>query len=349
MKLIQIFALATAMATLAGAQNTTPANPPANPNDTPKRDSVNKKPSGASSSNTGSKKATTAGTGSKTGTVNPQNSATKTDVTGKKISGTAKNKTKSGTAVNATKSGAETDKTKSGAAADKTKSGAAADKTKSGAAANTTKSGAAAKTPKSAAAGGSNTSGTTGSPASGKAGKTAQANPVKKADGTSGKDAAKSASKTANKKKGAVAGGTTVRVVGPTVSAKSGKTSTVGTTGPATGQLAGSHGRRDPFLSPLRRQEGVVQGSPTAPCSTGKRCLTIPELVLQGTVKDTTGKMMALVATGTHTYMLRENDQVFNGSVVKITSDSIVFREYGIDKFGNQVPHEVIKKMGPAT
>ncbi|HWX55217.1 MAG TPA: hypothetical protein VN176_11565 [Verrucomicrobiae bacterium] len=331
MKLIQIFALATAMATLAGAQNTTPANPPANPNDTPKRDSVNKKPSGASSSNTGSKKATTAGTGSKTGTVNPQNSATKTDVTGKKISGTAKNKTKSGTAVNATKSGAETDKTKSGAAADKTKSGAAV------------------KTPKSAAAGGSNTSGTTGSPASGKAGKTAQANPVKKADGTSGKDAAKSASKTANKKKGAVAGGTTVRVVGPTVSAKSGKTSTVGTTGPATGQLAGSHGRRDPFLSPLRRQEGVVQGSPTAPCSTGKRCLTIPELVLQGTVKDTTGKMMALVATGTHTYMLRENDQVFNGSVVKITSDSIVFREYGIDKFGNQVPHEVIKKMGPAT
>jgi hypothetical protein len=340
MKLILIFALATAMATLAGAQNTIPANPPANPNDTPKKDSTNKKPSGASSSNTGSKKATTAGTGSKTGTVNPQNSATKTGVTGKKSPGTTADTTKSGTGVNATKSGTAANTPKSGSAANATKSGTAANTTKAGAAANATKSGAAA---------GSKASGTTGSPALGKAGKAPQANPVKNTAGTSGKGAAKSTTKTANKKKGAVAGGTSVRVVGPTVSAKSGKTSTAGTTGAPTGQLAGSHGRRDPFLSPLRRQEGVVQGSPTAPCSTGKRCLTIPELVLQGTVKDTTGKMMALVATGTHTYMLRENDQVFNGSVVKITSDSVVFREYGIDKFGNQVPHEVIKKLGPAT
>jgi hypothetical protein len=78
--------------------------------------------------------------------------------------------------------------------------------------------------------------------------------------------------------------------------------------------------------------------------------LSIPELVLQGTVKDISGKMMAVVVTAAHrTYTLRENDQVFNGSVEKITTDSIIFREFTKDPLGKESAHEVVKKISPTS
>jgi hypothetical protein len=112
-------------------------------------------------------------------------------------------------------------------------------------------------------------------------------------------------------------------------------------------RLIGSAGRRDPFVSPIRTA-GSVTG--TQSCTSGKRCLAIPELVLQGTVRDISGKMMAVVSTSNRrTYTLRENDQVFNGSVEKITSDSIIFREYIKDALGRESAKEVVKKMGPTS
>jgi hypothetical protein len=109
----------------------------------------------------------------------------------------------------------------------------------------------------------------------------------------------------------------------------------------------GAHGRRDPFVSPIVSDKGGVNRPPSN-CASGKRCLVIPELVLQGTVKDTSGKMMAVVANSVRkTYFLRENDQVFQGSVEKITSDSIIFREYVKDALGRETAREVVKKLAP--
>jgi Tfp pilus assembly protein PilP len=109
----------------------------------------------------------------------------------------------------------------------------------------------------------------------------------------------------------------------------------------------GAHGRRDPFVSPIVSDKGGVNRPPSN-CTSGKRCLVIPELVLQGTVKDTSGKMMAVVANSVRkTYFLRENDQVFQGSVEKITSDSIIFREYVKDALGRETAREVVKKLAP--
>ena len=123
--------------------------------------------------------------------------------------------------------------------------------------------------------------------------------------------------------------------------------------GPSTSEkkperkLIGSAGRRDPFVSPIRSAGSI---SPTSNCTSGKRCLAIPELVLQGTVRDISGKMMAVVSTSNRrTYTLRENDQVFNGSVEKITSDSIIFREYVKDLMGRESAKEVVKKLGPTS
>jgi hypothetical protein len=112
-------------------------------------------------------------------------------------------------------------------------------------------------------------------------------------------------------------------------------------------KLTGS-GHRDPFISPVRN----VTATPTGPnCSTGKKCLYIPELVVQGTVKDNqTGEMMAVVVNrARHTYFLRQNDQVFNGNVEKITSDSVIFREFATDNLGRENAHEVVKRVSPVS
>ncbi len=102
-------------------------------------------------------------------------------------------------------------------------------------------------------------------------------------------------------------------------------------------------------MSPIVSKEGGVN-RPQPNCTNGKRCLVIPELVLQGTLKDTSGKMMAVVANSTRrTYFLRENDQVFQGSVEKITSDSIIFREFIKDALGRETAREVVKKLVPAS
>jgi len=107
-----------------------------------------------------------------------------------------------------------------------------------------------------------------------------------------------------------------------------------------------SAGRRDPFVSPIR---AATVATPTGPisCATGKRCLAVAELTVQGTAKDTDGKMMAIIARGANhpAYFLRENDQIFNGNVVKITCDSVIFREYATDASGRQNTHEVVKNV----
>jgi hypothetical protein len=135
---------------------------------------------------------------------------------------------------------------------------------------------------------------------------------------------------------------TVVKPVAPLVKAKPAEPALVAEKKPAPRPM-GANGRRDPFISPIRTV------GPIGPnCSTGKRCLSIPEMVLKGTVRDISGKMMAVVVNSTQkTYTLRENDQVFNGSVEKITTDSVIFREYVKDPLGHETPREVVKKLRP--
>jgi Tfp pilus assembly protein PilP len=97
--------------------------------------------------------------------------------------------------------------------------------------------------------------------------------------------------------------------------------------------------RRDPFVSP------IVQHLSSTGCSTGKRCLAIDQIALRGVVKSD-GGMIAVVVNGLDkAYFLRENDPVFNGYVVKISGDSIVFKETVQDKLGHLSTREVVKKI----
>jgi hypothetical protein len=99
-------------------------------------------------------------------------------------------------------------------------------------------------------------------------------------------------------------------------------------------------GRRDPFLSPVVNHS--VGGSG---CSTGKRCLAVDQIALTGIVKSDAGMIAVVINAMNKAYFLRENDPVFNGYVVKITGDSIVFKETMEDKFGKSFTREVTKKI----
>ena len=99
------------------------------------------------------------------------------------------------------------------------------------------------------------------------------------------------------------------------------------------------NGKRDPFFSP------VVQQPSGSGCSTGKKCLEIGQINLRGVVKAESGFIAVVTNTLNKAYFLHENDPVFNGYVVRITGDSVVFQETVQDKLGKATTHEVVKKI----
>jgi hypothetical protein len=99
------------------------------------------------------------------------------------------------------------------------------------------------------------------------------------------------------------------------------------------------NGKRDPFLSP------VVSHAGGSSCSTGKKCLEIGTISLRGIVHSENGFIAVVSNSLNKAYFLRENDPVFNGYVVKITDDSIVFQETLQDRLGKSFTREVVKKI----
>jgi Tfp pilus assembly protein PilP len=99
------------------------------------------------------------------------------------------------------------------------------------------------------------------------------------------------------------------------------------------------NGKRDPFFSP------VVQQSGGSGCSTGKKCLEIGQINVRGVVKAEAGFIAVVTNSINKAYFLHENDPVFNGYVVRITGDSVVFQETVQDKLGKTSTREVTKKI----
>lgn len=98
--------------------------------------------------------------------------------------------------------------------------------------------------------------------------------------------------------------------------------------------------KRDPFISPVQaRNNGPIN------CGTGKRCLVLDQTVLQGIVKAPNGMIAVVSNSANKAYFLRENDPVYNGFVMRITPDTVVFREQVTDRLGNKSTREVVKKV----
>jgi membrane protein involved in colicin uptake len=98
-------------------------------------------------------------------------------------------------------------------------------------------------------------------------------------------------------------------------------------------------GKRDPFFSP------VLQQTTTSGCSTGKKCLEIGQINVRGVVKSESGFIAVVTNSLNKAYFLHENDPVFNGYVMRITGDSVVFQESFQDKLGKPLTREVVKKI----
>jgi Tfp pilus assembly protein PilP len=100
-------------------------------------------------------------------------------------------------------------------------------------------------------------------------------------------------------------------------------------------------GRRDPFVSPIVER---IRTSSTCNGS-GKQCLAIGEITLQGVVHSPSG-FIAVVMNGEHTYFLHVDDPLADGAVERITRDSIILRERSSDALGRPLIREVTKKLG---
>jgi hypothetical protein len=100
-------------------------------------------------------------------------------------------------------------------------------------------------------------------------------------------------------------------------------------------------GKRDPFVSPIA--QAAMRGASN--CTTGKRCLAVDQIVLKGIVLMKEGNFALVENVARRPYVLREKDALFNGTVEKITADSVVFQETGSDILGRTTSREVVKKV----
>jgi Tfp pilus assembly protein PilP len=110
---------------------------------------------------------------------------------------------------------------------------------------------------------------------------------------------------------------------------------------PAAGEAQTPAGKRDPFVSPL----GARAAGPASTCTTGKRCLVIGQVTLKGVVRSESGMIAVVENAARRVYFLRENEPVFDGQVVRITGDSIVFRESVSDGRGKVTHRDVVKRL----
>ncbi len=177
-----------------------------------------------------------------------------------------------------------------------------------------------------------------GKPATASQLKTVAASPV----AVSAKPAAKSAEvKTAASKQADKPAAKEAKAVAPAASPASNDVSKIGDNGkqPKTEDKKWAmNGRRDPFFSPVVQQNG-------SGCSTGKKCLEIGNINLRGVVKSESGFIAVVTNNLNKAYFLRENDPVFNGYVMRITGDSVVFQETVQDKLGKPFTREVVKRI----
>lgn len=107
-------------------------------------------------------------------------------------------------------------------------------------------------------------------------------------------------------------------------------------------------GRRDPFRLPGPPVPGAPREGLMGPLPPGKRGLVISQIRLEGVVRlDTTGEMIAVVDTHQNrAFFLRENDQLYNGVVARITPDAVYFRENILDSQGRVTTREIVRRLG---
>lgn len=103
--------------------------------------------------------------------------------------------------------------------------------------------------------------------------------------------------------------------------------------------------RRDPFKSLLRAREPTEMRGPRPEGIPG---LLIDEIDLTGVFVTTDGPVAQVVSPEEdRSYLLREGDQLYDGDVVRISQDSVVFKQILDDPTALKPFREVQKQLNP--
>jgi Tfp pilus assembly protein PilP len=120
---------------------------------------------------------------------------------------------------------------------------------------------------------------------------------------------------------------------------------------PADGQPAvqpgftyNPEGRRDPFLSLLRRGTTAQRGQ-IAVRPPGLPGLGVSEVTLRGTVQSREGWVGVLQGSDEKTYIVRPGDKLFDGAVRSITQNEMVFLQEVNDPLSLEKEREVRKLL----
>ncbi|MEK6629323.1 MAG: pilus assembly protein PilP [Acidobacteriota bacterium] len=105
-----------------------------------------------------------------------------------------------------------------------------------------------------------------------------------------------------------------------------------------------SEGRRDPFVSLLRRGGDAVR-RPGAKAAEGSAAFLVSEVVLKGIMLSRGERIALIQGPDNKTYQLRVNDRLLDGSVRNITADTLVMLEDVNDPLSLAKQREVRKVL----
>ncbi|MGA7614148.1 MAG: pilus assembly protein PilP [Thermoanaerobaculia bacterium] len=102
-------------------------------------------------------------------------------------------------------------------------------------------------------------------------------------------------------------------------------------------------GRRDPFRSLIGPSPKITrENAPEGPAG-----FMIDEIDLQGIIRTGQGLVAMIDGPDNKGYLLRNGDKVFDGEVIRITADSVVFRQEVNDPTRIERYREVVKELTP--
>ena len=114
-------------------------------------------------------------------------------------------------------------------------------------------------------------------------------------------------------------------------------------TGAAARPASPTGGRRDPFRPLVVQARGDQLPARLPP---GKAGLVIGQLTVQGIVRGLNGEWIAVVDNKTRrAYFLYVGDELYNGTVTRISENDVVFQERFSDAAGQQRTREVVKQL----
>lgn len=105
-------------------------------------------------------------------------------------------------------------------------------------------------------------------------------------------------------------------------------------------------GRRDPFRS-LDVSETVQASAAPTVRPPGLKGQLVSELKLAGIVKSKNQCMAMATGFRGKTYFLQPNDELYDGKIIEIKSDAVIFSQTLTDSKGKSLSQRVVKKLYP--